>query len=302
MLFIILAFLVVLFLFVMGGKKKEKKLRWQAIPDKYQSLQEVNVALREAGLESSNVIVGIDYTKSNEWTGKRTFKGKCLHHISATPSVPGAPGGPGYSSAERKEKAKLNPYQQVIALVGRTLSKFDDDSLIPAFGFGDSKTQDHAVFSINTDRKDGVCHGMEDVLERYAEITPTVKLSGPTSFKPIIDAAIQVCARTTQYHILIIIADGQVTNKNETVRSIVRAANYPLSIIMVGVGDGPWGEMERFDDELPERKFDNFQFVDFHSTTSKAENEEVSFAVNALMEVPDQFAKIKELGLLGAQE
>lgn len=30
---------------------------------------QVTAALREAGLESSNLIVGIDFTKSNEWTG-----------------------------------------------------------------------------------------------------------------------------------------------------------------------------------------------------------------------------------------
>ena len=32
-------------------------------------LLQVTTALREAGLESSNLIVGIDFTKSNEWTG-----------------------------------------------------------------------------------------------------------------------------------------------------------------------------------------------------------------------------------------
>jgi hypothetical protein len=32
-------------------------------------LFQVTDALAQAGLESSNLIVGIDFTKSNEWTG-----------------------------------------------------------------------------------------------------------------------------------------------------------------------------------------------------------------------------------------
>ena len=46
--------------------------------------------------------------------------------------------------------------------------------------------------------------------------------------------------------------------------------------------------MEEFDDKLPKRKFDNFQFVPFFETMERAENREVTFSVAALQEIPDQ--------------
>ena len=102
-------------------------------------------------------------------------------------------------------------------------------------------------------------------------------MSGPTSFAPLIRAAIEIAKREKAYHILVIIADGQVDNVKETTDAIVEATNYPLSIITVGVGDGPWDLMEEFDDKLPQRRFDNFQFVPFHDIMQKAENRDVTF-------------------------
>jgi hypothetical protein len=65
--------------------------------------------------------------------------------------------------------------------------------------------------------------------------------------------------------------------------------------------DGPWKQMEQFDDSLPRRRFDNFQFVCLNTTIAecrkKGVQEEIGFALQALMEVPEQFKIINKLGL-----
>eukprot|EP00954_Amorphochlora_amoebiformis_P024063 1363931-Amorphochlora_amoeboformis.AAC.1 len=132
----------------------------------HKSLEFVNLALQKAGLESSDLIIGIDYTKSNEWNGKNSFGGRSLHYMpndQFVGNVAGAPGGSIFGN-----QAVMNPYQAVIDMIGRTLEKFDDDSRIPVFGFGDAKTQDHSVFPLS-DCKDGLCNGIPEVLKRYAE-------------------------------------------------------------------------------------------------------------------------------------
>ncbi|KAL7140641.1 hypothetical protein ABFS83_08G002500 [Erythranthe nasuta] len=274
-------------------QKKKLDRRYSRIADNYNSLHEVTEALKHAGLESSNLIVGIDFTKSNEWTGKRSYNGRSLHHI-----------GNG-----------LNPYEQAISIIGKTLAAFDDDNLIPCFGFGDASTHDQNVFSFNSD--DRFCNGFEEVLSQYREIVPNLKLAGPTSFAPIIEMAMTIVEQSGgQYHVLLIIADGQVTRsvdtengqlspqERKTVEAIVEASKFPLSIILVGVGDGPWDMMREFDDNIPARDFDNFQFVNFTEIMSKNAHQsrkETEFALSALMEIPSQYKATMELNLLGRQ-
>jgi len=250
---------------------------FQKISDEFSNITELQAGLRKAGLESSDLIIGVDFTKSNSWQGTHSFNGKCLHSLSANVQ---------------------NPYQIVIQNLGECLEVFDDDHLIPAFGFGDSKTRDTGIFSLNPN---GSCNGFKEVLSSYSEQANQVILSGPTNFQPLINAAANVARSLKSFHILLIIADGQVTSKNQTIQSIVAAAaDAPLSIIMVGVGDGPWECMQEFDDELPTRLFDNFQFVDFNKVFI-GETEEKRIAnlcTHCLMEVPEQYKTICRLGLL----
>ena len=255
----------------------QENTHYESIGDNFESFSELSNAIRSAGLESSNIVIGVDFTASNEWQGKNTFDHKNLHLIS---------------------KKKLNPYQQVITSLSSTLEPFDGDNLIPAYGFGDEKTKDHSVFCFNPNGT--LCKGFLNVLGSYEDIVDNVKMSGPTSFVPIIKKAIEITKTEQSYHILIIIADGQVEEKEDeaTRNIIIEASNYPLSIIVVGVGDGPWDKMHTYDEKLPSRQFDNFQFVDYHLCCQKGGRSDINFALNALMEIPDQYIAIKRLGMI----
>jgi hypothetical protein len=61
--------------------------------------------------------------QSNEWTGKESFFGRSLHHLGPNP----------------------NPYEQAMMIIGKTLASFDDDQLIPAYGFGDGEASSTAL-------------------------------------------------------------------------------------------------------------------------------------------------------------
>ena len=248
------------------------------IRDSFTTLQSVSEAILQAGVSKASLVLGIDLTASNEWQGRLTFSRNNLHKIHPV-----------------RSGIVYNPYQRVISIIGKTLHPFTEAGKVFAYGFGDVITQDNAVFNIMA--KEGTpCRDFKDVLERYNEMVKDVVLSGPTSFAPIIRRSMRhVVESGNKFHILVIIADGQMEDEGPTVSAIIDASKLPLSIVLVGVGDGPWDIMEEFDDHLPGRRFDNFQFVDFHAIR-EARNSGAAFALSALMEIPAQYKMIGELG------
>jgi hypothetical protein len=175
------------------------------------------------------VLVGIDFTNVN---GDPSLPGS-LHH---------------WDSSGRG----LNPYQQTIQTVGAILEQYDTDKLFPVYGFGakvrDSKS---GVFSA-TQHWFSLSHseesrGVSGVLDCYRQAMPTLKFDGPPLLHPLLQYTVEhtlntpesICTQEHQvYTILLLITSGGIGDLEATIHSLVQAKDAPLSVIIVGVGDG----------------------------------------------------------------
>ena len=184
-------------------------------------------------------MLGIYLTASNEWQGRLTFSRNSLHKLHPV-----------------RPSQIFNPYQKVFNIIGKSLQPFTEAGHVFAYGFGDVLTQDTAVSNIMGEES-AACRDFREVLVRYNEMLKEVVLSGPTSFAPIIRRSMEhVRESGNKFHILVIIADRQLEDEGPTVSAIIEASKLPLSIVLVGVGDGSWDIMEEFDDHLSGRKFE----------------------------------------------
>ncbi|KAI9908400.1 hypothetical protein PsorP6_016431 [Peronosclerospora sorghi] len=251
-----------------------RKAAFEAIPDNYHSV----------GLQSSDLIIGVDFTESNlvntmsknkgvyvtlttQWKGKETFEGRSLHYIDPTGRV-------------------VNPYQRVLSTITRVFELFDDDHSIPAFGYGGhlDRPLNGRYFSFLEGGRE--CD-LDEILQQYFALASSMSLTAPASFVPVIYEAIERVKMQFRYHILILVTNGHVEEPAAARRAIVDASAYPLSIVMIGVGDGPWTLMQEFDDKVPERIFDNVQFVNYNTIPrGRLDNPDAGFAMQALMELP----------------
>jgi len=220
------------------------------------------------------MIVGIDFTGSNG-TPTSTYS---LHYFGANPS----------------------PYAQAIQAVGSILADYDQDKRFPLYGYGGSYhgSTSHC-FPLNDNKKDPEVSGIDGVISTYRNALSRFSLSGPTYFAPVIREACHNIREdlakpgAPKYYVLLIITDGAIDDMSDTKDAIVDAANnLPLSIVIVGVGDGNFGCMEELDGDdvrLCDRKGvgaerDIVQFVPFRDFASNPER----LAQETLAEIPEQ--------------
>jgi hypothetical protein len=151
---------------------------------------------------------------------------------------------------------QLNQYATSITSVGSVLEFYDHDKMFPLYGFGGKPVRggpaEHC-FPLNGNEGNAEVCGVNGILQTYYDSLKRVQLSGPTLFSSIIGQASAIAESTPQsqshqkYYVLMIITDGVINDMDSTIECIVRASGLPLSIVIVGVGDADFTDMERLD-------------------------------------------------------
>ena len=110
---------------------------------------------------------------------------------------------------------------------------------------------------------------------------------------------------SSNYHVLLLITDGIISDLEETKKAIVIAANYPISIIIIGVGSSDFYAMEELDGDDVRVSYngvfatrDIVQFVslrDFVMSTRGEVNCRAKLAEEVLREIPDQVSEFMRM-------
>lgn len=123
--------------------------------------------------------------------------------------------------------AKMTSYEQAIFQVGSILETYDADKQFPVFGFGaiprfiGIETISHC-FHLNGCENPQV-NGVAGILEAYrTAMAGGIGLYGPTNFAPCLQTMSDFVATRldkAEYHIMLYITDGAITDMKETVNA-----------------------------------------------------------------------------------
>lgn len=200
---------------------------------------------------------------------------------------------------------RLNAYQEAIHAVGEVLEYYDSDKQFCVWGFGGKPIPDEPVsHCFNLNKYSEEVTGLRGILETYSQGIHSVRLAGPTIFGPIIEKAASIAIQAAnshqqKYFVLLIITDGVITDRQESINAMVKASAHPLSVLIVGVGGADFTEMEHLDSDrhkLPASDGnrltarDIVQFVPLRNATGA-----VTLAHMLLAELPTQFLEYMQV-------
>jgi len=145
---------------------------------------------------------------------------------------------------------------------------------------------------------------LDGLMKAYDTSLKHVGLSGPTNFTPVIQQFLEHVSKSSpkNYHILLILTDGEAFDMDDIISTIVVGSKIPISIIIVGIGNSNFEKMEVLDCDKG-RLRDRFgntvvrdcvQFVEF---SAKFKGNAEKLAKQVLGELPKQISQYKTLKL-----
>ena len=191
---------------------------------KNKTLQDRIVSDAQSLPQDIDIVLAYDFTSSNAQMGINSFGGKSLHHLFD------------------KEDVRHNPYQVVTKLILANLLSDESEKEFRVLGFGDeaSIASFDGVRILKRKKKKPIV-GLYRVLKVYRSYRKKTIMSGPTSFAGPIRIASQQAAENKRHTLLIIITDGALSPglaQQETFEALASASSNPLSVLIIGVGDG----------------------------------------------------------------
>uniref|UniRef100_A0A8C7Y8V4 Copine VII n=1 Tax=Oryzias sinensis TaxID=183150 RepID=A0A8C7Y8V4_9TELE len=223
------------------------KVTWDCVNPKYKQ--------KKRNYKNSGVVILNDLKVKILYSFLDYIMGGCQIHFTVAIDFTASNGDPRNSCSLHY----INPYQpneylKALIAVGEICQDYDSDKRFSALGFGARIPPNYEVshdFAINFNPEDDECEEIQGVVEAYQNCLPKIQLYGPTNVAPIINRIAKVAEQSVVllccYHILLILTDGVVTDMADTREAIVRASYQPLSIIIVGVGNADFTDMQILD-------------------------------------------------------
>ena len=147
----------------------------------------------------------------------------------------------------------INNYEKAIREHYKIISLYNKNDKYNVYGFGaDIEGDFKEIFNLNgTD--DPSIKGIENIISEYKKTVNNVEFSGGTYFAPIIREVKRKIEEkkdiNSNYHILLIISDGEIFDIENTIDSIIEASNFPISFIIIGIGSDVTSDMKTLNGE-----------------------------------------------------
>ncbi|XP_032904571.1 copine-4 [Amblyraja radiata] len=279
----------------MRGAMDGRQVQWECVNQKYK--------MKKKNYKNSGIVI-LNLCKIHKMHSFLDYiMGGCQIQFTVAIDFTASNGDPRNScSLHYIHPFQPNEYLKALVAVGEICQDYDSDKMFPAFGFGARIPPDFKVshdFAINFNEDNSECAGIQGVVEAYQKCLPKIQLYGPTNIAPIIQKVASFASEemhtkeATQYFILLILTDGVITDMADTRDAIVHASHLPMSVIIVGVGNADFSDMQMLDGDdgiLRSPKGepvlrDIVQFVPFRNFKHASP---AALAKSVLAEVPNQ--------------